>query len=135
MPHSYASWVFLFLLHFLFSSPLLFRASSSLSYSPYVSCIFPFWGCFFDVRLIFTFFSLRSIGNLLGFLIFFFSFLFWGFRTLPLFFRFLGSMVGNFEVRILFPSVSFLFAHLGASLGVSCTFCPLVEGFWLGVVA
>ena len=41
-------------------------------------------------------------------------------------------MVGNFEVRILFPSISFLFAHLGASLGVSCTFCPLVEGFVFG---
>ena len=51
---------------------------------------------------------------------------------MPLFFRFLGSMVGNFEVRILFPSISFLFAHLGASLGVSYTFCPLVEGFVFG---
>ena len=38
-------------------------------------------------------------------------------------------MVGSSKVRILFPSVSFLFARLGVSLGVSRTFCPLVECF------
>ena len=42
-------------------------------------------------------------------------------------------MVGSSKVRILFPSVSFLFARLGVSLGVSRTFCPLVEGFVFGV--
>ena len=51
----------------------------------------------------------------------------------PLFFCFLDSMVGSSKVRILFPSVSFLFARLGVSLGVSHTFCPLVEGFVFGV--
>ena len=41
-------------------------------------------------------------------------------------------MVGSFEVRILWPSVSFFFTRLGASLGVSRTFFPLVEGFVFG---
>ena len=41
-------------------------------------------------------------------------------------------MVGSFETRILCPSISFLFAHLGAFLSVSCTFCPSVEGFVFG---
>ena len=41
-------------------------------------------------------------------------------------------MVGSSEVRILCPSVSFLFARLGASLGISLAFCPLVEGFMFG---
>ena len=41
-------------------------------------------------------------------------------------------MVGSSEVRILCPSVSFLFARLGASLEVSRTFRPLVEGFVFG---
>ena len=41
-------------------------------------------------------------------------------------------MVGSSEVRILFPSVSFLFARLGASLVVSRTFHLLVEGFVFG---
>ena len=38
-------------------------------------------------------------------------------------------MVSSSEVRILCPSISFLFARLGASLEVSHTFLPLVEGF------
>ena len=38
-------------------------------------------------------------------------------------------MVSTSEVRIVCPSISFLFARLGASLGVSRTFSPLVEGF------
>ena len=41
-------------------------------------------------------------------------------------------MVGSSEVRILFPSVSFLFARLGASLEVSRTFRLLVEGCVFG---
>ena len=41
-------------------------------------------------------------------------------------------MVGSSEVRILCPSVSFFFTRLGASLGVSLTFFPLVEGFVFG---
>ena len=38
-------------------------------------------------------------------------------------------MVSSFEVRIACPSISFLFARLGASLGVSRSFVPLVGGF------
>ena len=38
-------------------------------------------------------------------------------------------MVGSSDTRTLCPSISFLFARLGASLSVSCTFCPSVEGF------
>ena len=38
-------------------------------------------------------------------------------------------MVGSSKVRVLCPSISFPFARLGASLGISRTFCPLVEGF------
>ena len=38
-------------------------------------------------------------------------------------------MVGSFEARTLCHSISFLFTCLGASLSVSRTFCPLVEGF------
>ena len=38
-------------------------------------------------------------------------------------------MVSSFETRTLYPSISFLFARLGASLSVSRTFYPLVEGF------
>ena len=41
-------------------------------------------------------------------------------------------MVGSSEVRILCPFISFLFACLGASLGISRTFCHLVEGFVFG---
>ena len=48
-------------------------------------------------------------------------------------------MVNSFEVRITCPSVSFFFARLGASLGTSRAFLPLVgnfvfEGSGLGVV-
>ena len=39
------------------------------------------------------------------------------------------SMVSNSEVRIVCPLISFHFARLGASLGVSRTFFPLVENF------
>ena len=39
------------------------------------------------------------------------------------------SMVSSSEVRIVCPSISFLFARLGASLGVSRNFVPLVGGF------
>ena len=38
-------------------------------------------------------------------------------------------MVRSSELRIACPSISFLFARLGASLGVSRTFLPLVENF------
>ena len=38
-------------------------------------------------------------------------------------------MVSNSEVRNACPFISFLFARLGASLGFSCTFSPVVEGF------
>lgn len=41
-------------------------------------------------------------------------------------------MVSSSEVRILCPSVSFLFVHLEASLRISRTLCPLVEGFVCG---
>ena len=48
-------------------------------------------------------------------------------------------MVGSSETRTLCPSILFLYAYLGASLSVSRTFCPSVEGFMfkrssLGVV-
>ena len=38
-------------------------------------------------------------------------------------------MVSSSEVKIAWPSISFLFAHLGTSLGLSCTFFPFVENF------
>ena len=38
-------------------------------------------------------------------------------------------MVSNFEVRIVYPFILFLFIRLGASLGVSRSFSPLIEGF------
>ena len=38
-------------------------------------------------------------------------------------------MVGSIEVRVACPSISFLFACLGASLGVSCAFLSLIEDF------
>ena len=38
-------------------------------------------------------------------------------------------MVSSFETRTLCPSISFLFARLGASLSASHTFCPSLEGF------
>ena len=38
-------------------------------------------------------------------------------------------MVSGFEVRAVFPSVSFFFARLGAALGVSSDFLPLVGDF------
>ena len=38
-------------------------------------------------------------------------------------------MVGSSKVRILCHSISFLFVRLGAYLGISRTFFPLVEGF------
>ena len=48
-------------------------------------------------------------------------------------------MVNSSEVRVACPSVSFFFAHLGASLGTSRASLPLVgnfvfEGNGLGVV-
>ena len=51
---------------------------------------------------------------------------------------FLVFMVSSSEVRVVCPSVSFLFARLGASLGISRAFLPLVgnvvfEGSGLGV--
>ena len=36
-------------------------------------------------------------------------------------------MLSSSELKALCPSVSFLFARLGASLGISRNFCPLVE--------
>ena len=38
-------------------------------------------------------------------------------------------MVSSSEVSIACPFISFLFAHLGASFGVSRSFSPLIEGF------
>ena len=38
-------------------------------------------------------------------------------------------MVGSSDTRTLCPSISFLFACLGAFLSDSHTFCPLIEGF------
>ena len=65
---------------------------------------------------------------------FFFSFSFFffvsrllGFISLSLFFW--VSMVSSSKVRIVCPSISFLFAHLGASLGVSHSFSPWIESF------
>ena len=48
-------------------------------------------------------------------------------------------MVNSSEIRVAYPSISFFFAHLGASLGTSCVFLPSVanfifEGSSLGVV-
>ena len=42
---------------------------------------------------------------------------------------YLVSMLGNSEIRQLYPSISFLFARLGVSLGSFCTCCPSIEGF------
>ena len=41
-------------------------------------------------------------------------------------------MVDKSEVRQLCPSISFFFARLGAFLGSSSAFCPLIEGFIFG---
>ena len=38
-------------------------------------------------------------------------------------------MLSSSEVRVLYPSVSFLFTRLGASLGTSCNFCSLMGDF------
>ena len=38
-------------------------------------------------------------------------------------------MVNSSEVKVACPSVSFFFARLGASLGASHAFFPLVENF------
>ena len=38
-------------------------------------------------------------------------------------------MLGNSEIRQLYPSVSFLFARLRVSLGSFCTRCPSIKGF------
>ena len=50
-----------------------------------------------------------------------FLLLFWDW-SFPLFFLLLGSMVDSFEVRRLYPSLSFFFARLGAFLGSSRSF-------------
>ena len=61
-------------------------------------------------------------------------FLFWNLEFFPFsfFFSFFGSMVNSSEVRRLCPSLSFFFACLGASLGSSCSFGPLIENFVFG---
>ena len=41
-------------------------------------------------------------------------------------------MLSSSKVRVLCPSVSFLFAHLGAFLGISHNFYSLVEDFVSG---
>ena len=51
-----------------------------------------------------------------------------GFKELSPLFHFWGLMVGSSEVRTLCPFVLFLFVRLGASLGISHAFFPLVEG-------
>ena len=38
-------------------------------------------------------------------------------------------MVNSSKVRVMCPLVSFLFAHLGASLDTSSDFLPLIENF------
>ena len=43
-------------------------------------------------------------------------------------------MVSDSKVRVVCPSVSFFFAHLGVALGVSSDFFPLVRDFFLKVV-
>ena len=60
---------------------------------------------------------------------FFFSLGLLGFVRLFCFFFFWVSMVSSSEVRITCPSLSFLFARWGASLGVSHSFSPLIKGF------
>ena len=65
-----------------------------------------------------------GIDRLCKFLI---SFPYWAFGICLSFLVFWVSMVSSSEVRIVCPSIS-LFAHLGASLGVSRS-SPLIEGF------
>ena len=66
------------------------------------------------------------VSDFFSVFIFYFLFLFW----ICLFFLvFWVSMVSSSEVRIVCPSISFLFARLRASLGVSHSFSPLIEGF------
>ena len=118
---------------FLSSSLSLLCVIVSLCYFSYNFLHFSFSGVaplrygFFSLSL---FFVVEIICKGYWVLVFFFIFFIWVFRILPLlFFIFLGSMVDSSEVRILCPSISFLFTSLRASLWVSCSFCPLVEGF------
>ena len=41
-------------------------------------------------------------------------------------------MFSSSKVRALYPSISFIFARLGASMGISRNFCLLVEDFVCG---
>ena len=41
-------------------------------------------------------------------------------------------MFSSSKVRALYPSISFIFARLGASMGISRNFCTLVEDFVCG---
>ena len=43
-------------------------------------------------------------------------------------------MVSSSEVRIVCPSISFIFGCLGASLGVSHSFSPSIEGFFFLII-
>ena len=67
-----------------------------------------------------------GIDRLCEFLI---SFCFWAFGICLTFLVFCVSMVSSSEVRIVCPSILFLFSCLGAYLGVSHSFSPLIEGF------
>ena len=89
-----------------------------------VSLGFPLIFSFLCLVFTLPFFSLSSSLSL--------SFTIAAFRILFLFFHFWGSMVGRSEVRTLCPSISFLFTRLRAFLGISRTFCHLVEGFVFG---
>ena len=82
------------------------------------------------MRFLPPFFILCSEDYLLESLGLFFFVL--GLGILPLSSPLLDSMVDSSEVRILCSSISFLFMRLGASLGVSRSFCPLVEDFVFG---
>lgn len=80
------------------------------------------------VLLRYDFFSLALlfVAKMIGF-----PFLFWDWSFIP-FFPSLGSVVDSSKVRRLCPSISFLFARLGVSLGSSRSFFPLIKCFVFG---
>ena len=94
---------------------LHFSSPSFLSHSDF--CSFKVWFPFFR-------FVLRS--DLTGTSISFF--LFWNFEFFP-FSLFFWSMVDSSEIRRLYPSLSFFFARLGATLGSPCSFGSFIENF------
>ena len=82
---------------------------------------------FFYLFIIINFFGIDRLCSVLDFLFYFFG----GGGLLGLFSSsvFWVSMVGSTEVRVACPSISFLFACLGDSLGVSYAFLSLIEDF------